>query len=250
MRWEVMSERGKAATRGRRVLWRRLILVLLCALLLGHYALVSNVFDEIYYDTYWYYMGIFYNPLTMASCRRVDALDSRGFDHSDYVSGGRYIKYKDDYLAPTEGSAISIRFRETEYGKKGILRFRGSVNYATAADATDKRVHSVFEGIELEYEYSVRSKTLTIEPLSVSSDSYGAAPDRLDWIEEPELIVAFLRERGIDRYEIERYRDYFLRDLLIKTWTEGNGWRSKFFPSLPGLYFTNDLLFSQLSDLL
>jgi hypothetical protein len=180
----------------------------------------------------------------------VDALDSKGFNHADFVAGSRYIKYKDDYLAPNEGSAISIRFRETEYGGKGILRFRGSVNYATEADAADKRAHRVFEGIVLEYDYSVRSKTLTIEPLSVSSDSYGAAPDRLDWMDDPEHIAAFLRERGIDRAEIERYRDYFLREVLIKTWTEGNGWRSKFFPSLSGLYFTNGLLFSQLPDLL
>jgi hypothetical protein len=45
-----MSERGRIALRGRR--WRKVILVLLCALILGHYVLVSNMFDEIYYDTY------------------------------------------------------------------------------------------------------------------------------------------------------------------------------------------------------
>jgi hypothetical protein len=243
-----MGERVKAAPRGRR--WRKVILVLLCALLLGHYALVSNVFDEIYYETYWHYMGIFYNPLTITSCRWVDALDSRGFNHAEFVDGSRYIEYKEDYLAPTTSAAISIRFRETEYGKNRVLRFTGTVNYATAADVADEYSGNRLEIILLSYEYSVRSKTLTIEPLSVFSYNYGLAPGRTDWIEEPELIVAFLRERGIDKAEIERYRDYFLREVLIKTWTEGNGWRSKFFPSLPGLYFTNDLLFSQLPDLL
>ena len=138
--------------------------------------------------------------------------------------------------------------------KKSLL------NYGEEIDVfinTEKEIVIINSSIELEtdnkrclyftYNYSFKTKTLDIEPLTVFTYDYFLTNYEMA-IDDAVQVDAFLHEHQITREYIEKCRDYFLYDKLLTDWVNGNGKRSRFTVGNYGNYKIEDNLFSNLGE--
>ncbi len=98
------------------------------------------------------------------------------------------------------------------------------------------------------FTYDVKKKTMSTEPLKAMSDTFAQQyPDKYDYYtyyDDPEYIEMFMEEHDITKEEIEAYRDYFLYDVLIGMWVDGNDEESRYDRNDAGHFVLKDELFA------
>lgn len=83
------------------------------------------------------------------------------------------------------------------------------------------------EAFYILYDYDVRSKTLTIQPMKATSRSLAEKyPDRFTryvFFTDTDDIHEFMTLHGISNEDLVSYKEYFLNDVIIGLWITGNG---------------------------
>ena len=208
------------------------IFLLVMVLLIGGYMFVNslkfkNIFDEMYYawadypqslatqPGYWRTEPLAGHP-TFAE---ISASEDLGFLH---------LIYKDEYMMPKTQLSISI------CKDSGDLDLRGDVEYAES------------ENLFFDFYYNEDEKALTIECLTVFTKKIIESKFGKQYT-DAETVESFLLKHNITKEEIEKYKDYFLNEVAIGSWADGNGAFSKFSRNNPGKFSIVDNTYSLLS---
>jgi hypothetical protein len=93
------------------------------------------------------------------------------------------------------------------------------------------------ERVLFKYTYSVDTKTLVFEPITVTQGA------KFRDTTDGETVKSYLAEKGFTREDVEYYRDYFLYDVAMKNWTVGNVFRSLYTTKNPGEFTVVDNTF-------
>ena len=106
------------------------------------------------------------------------------------------------------------------------------------------------EKLFIDFNYDIQTKKLEIEPIRAISDTFlEKYPEKYEaytYYDDSEYITMFMEEHNLTRDEIKEYRDYFLDEVLIGMWVDGNDEESRFDRNNAGKYFLEDNLFANL----
>jgi hypothetical protein len=210
------------------------IAILAVVLLIGGYIFVNsikskNVFDEMYYAWADYPQSLAMQPgywrteplAGHPTFSEISASKDFGFLH---------LEYSIEYMMPKTKMTTSI------YRESCDVDLRGFVEYA------------VNEKLILDFSYNKKDNILTIENLTVYSRKITEGEYTWPQYNDAETVKNFLYDNSITKEEIEKYKDYFLNEVAIGSWVDGNGVLSKFSRKNPGRFFIIDNTYSLLSE--
>ena len=179
---------------------------------------IDNVFDEMY-------LPIKYPAEGMPSFYYVP--ETGGLMQSPYSDYFYMGGYRAQYLRNGEHISIFLNFE-----KQRLLIF-------AAMEIENSSC------LSYDYAYYFKTKTLEIKPLTIYTRDHAKLGVEAE-INDAAEVDAFLREHGITREYIERYKNYFLYDKILTDWVNGNSKHSKFNIGNYGDFKLEDNIFSEL----
>ena len=181
-----------------------------------------NAFDEIFYSVV--------NPsYTETSFNRLYATSGV---HRHIIPGSRSDEWTGSYIASYDFSEKRLN------GDRGMLFFFHPSSQKF--DIETRISYSNGDSLHWLFFYYPDTKTLELCPVrSVIRDE--ANPDK--------TTEELLEELGISKSDIRNYQDYFLYEVLLKDWVDGNKERSKFSEGNYGEFTIIDRTFENLPDL-
>ena len=160
---------------------------------------ITNVFDEMYYSV----VDPFY---TDTSFGYVDAASNASEDiipGSDELTGAYVVSYQSwkKRLLGNENMFMHFNPNDQRY-----------VVYASVS-------YYEFDGVSLSFTYYPDTKTLEFDPVKMVMISTSNSEKSTE---------EFMAEFDISQSDIRDYQEYFLYEVLLKDWVDGNGERSRF----------------------
>lgn len=218
---------------------RKIAKILLCILLIAICALsviqkaflmpIHNVFDEMYYsasssiiDNHFIPWGRWFTGCNYGNvgvyAPRGGSLDMTMTDIWDAERGVFYRRYRAGELEEKEQLLIYVCFEEKLFTCSFTID-GGEIPTPEEGKYPDDYPPSITWSCE----YSIDEKTMYIDGPNLN---YTVGEDRLQTKDE-EQIAAFFQEQGLTK-TAEEYEHYFLYDKIIRDWTMGNLFRSKY----------------------
>ncbi|MFI3176329.1 MAG: TipC family immunity protein [Eubacteriales bacterium] len=210
-----------------------------------HYAIVRNVFDEMYYtwDKPNLVLTRFTNVPSLAENSFVGKTYGGGSitNHLYLIYDGNFKETDENYLM--DSTSVSFSVLTDDYN---CISGSGTINYAKTDDDTRAETFSI------RFVYDIKTKELTIKPVIISSKFLSEQePEKYSnytSYEDKETIEKFIALHNITKSEIDTYKSYILNDVLIGLWVEGNGRASKFTVENPGEFTIIDNSYINLGE--
>ena len=180
---------------------------------INHAARIQNVFDEIYHD-----LRIGRSGLHGRNIFGVHSHPQMGrLDYWPRELGGRFADgvYNSEYLDENQTLGVSFNLDEPE------IRFSLVIDFLE----TDER-------ISMGYIYALDSRTLTRRPISVF-ESHARITDE-------DAILYFLERHSLTMEELAELHHWFLFDLFLADWFDGEQVQSRFSPDNLGRFTFED----------
>ena len=204
------------------------------------YNKVQNVFDEMYYtwDKKNLFVGTKFKNVAAWEDEHIVGLVIPG---DNVPSNKLSLIYDESYLK--EKTSVNVWIDSDEESLTAFC----AVTYAYAKDGKE---YVGGEELTINFNYDIRTKKLEIEPISAISDTFlEKYPEKYEaytYYDDSEYITMFMEEHNLTKDEIKEYRDYFLDEVLIGMWVDGNDEESRFDRNNAGKYFLEDNLFANL----
>lgn len=204
------------------------------------YNKVQNVFDEMYYtwDKKNLFVGTKFKNVAAWEDEHIVGLVIPG---DNVPSNKLSLIYDESYLK--KNTTVSIWINPD--GKNLIATCK--IIYAYAEDGEG---YIGGEKLFIDFNYDIPTKKLEIEPIRAISDTFlEKYPEKYEaytYYDDSEYITMFMEEHNLTKDEIKEYRDYFLDEVLIGMWVDGNDEESRFDRNNAGKYFLEDNLFANL----
>lgn len=177
--------------------------VVICVL--GIYCVISiikpNVMDEIGEQKIY---GLF----------RVPAVHYSGHDRWEWMGGletmgALWVDYKEEFLRE-DVSKISLHFRYDTISYNEINDF--SISIRVILSESDKAEM----GLGAEYDYE--KKELLYDPVYIIQGE----PENSEVYTDEKSIDEFLNRYGLTRKDVQKYQDYAIYGVVVKTWTKAH----------------------------
>lgn len=207
----------------------------------------KNVFDEMYYAWIDYPQSYrfairpgFWNTIPLAGRPTCD-------DIQDSVEYDRLLlSYDSDYMKPNTKMFLAVWNKDSENADL-VAWYKGSDYVDISVVFAGIVEYSEGEELVLLFIYNVEKKILFFEEIMVETDKI--LEGLLLFPPLPhEKVERFLKENNITKEEIESYQRYFLYEVAVGSWVEGNGALSKFSKWNPGKFTVVDNTFSDLGE--
>ena len=201
------------------------------------YNKVQNVFDEMYYTWDGYFKFFIHTKFKNVPAFENQRLKGYIYPGDNVETNILRLYYDETYLENNGEVSLNI------YPDEKYITFYCSIVY-------ERQVEDMIaeEEIFMIFSYDVKTKVLLLKPINIISNSIAKQyPDKYDcytYYDDPEYIEMFMAEHDITKEEIEAYRDYFLRDVLIGMWVDGNDEESRYDRSDAGHFVLKDELFA------
>ena len=189
----------------------------------------KNTFDEMYYawaehDNIFLKGGADFYLVKALS----DSLPHPNKPPKPVITTGLSLRYDTEYLRETFYLSLFINLEEE------------IIAYTCATYVEPNEI------VILNFNYNKNERTIYFKPIDVLSEKLGFKYS----LEQAtaEQVIEFLKMHNITKEDIREYQDYFLYEIAIKTWIEGNGTYSRFTKDNIGEFTIIDDTFSLLGE--
>ena len=205
-----------------------------------YYNKVQNVFDEIYYT--WDGNLFVQTDFTNVPALNENRIQGYVYPGDNKISDVLKLSFEDSFIKDNTMVLLNIYPTDRKIHMLCVVYFDGSKEIDPSKS----------EELLLSFYYEVKSKTLTVKPIQAASNSLiKKNPERYkryQYYSNSEYIDMFMEEHSTTKKDIEEYKEYFVNDVLIGMWLDGNAKESRFTRENVGDFVIQDNLFENLSE--
>lgn len=203
------------------------------------YNKVQNVFDEMYYTWDGYFKFFIHTKFKNVPALENERIGGTIIPGDNSPTNELSLTYDEKYLKEMTDVSVWI----SPDGKN-----LGAICSIIFAYPDEGEEYVGGEKLYIEFYYDIRTKILRTEPMYAISDIFVEHyPDKYKQYykyDDSEYIEMFMAEHNITKEDIEAYRDYFLYDVLIGMWVDGNDKESRYDRNDAGHFVLKDELFA------
>lgn len=210
------------------------LIILAIVLLIGGYLFMNeiksqNIFDEIYY-AWAYYPNILPTEPNFSNVKAFEG-------HPN-----------DDEIFESKNSNKSLLLIFDKQYIESSLRVQLSIYVENTKEIiiVCSKFYAENEDLTIIINYNQMEKKIQIFPVVIYSKKLGFEYGTED--KDYAIVEQFLKENNITKEEIEKYKEYFLYEVTIGSWVDGNGELSKFTREKPGKFTIVDNTYSLLGE--
>ena len=207
-----------------------------------YYNKVQNVFDEIYYT--WDRNLFVQTDFTNLPALKENRIQGYIYPGDNKMTDELQLIFNDFYIKKNVSVHLNIYPSDREIGALCIVYYDGTKSLPVTEGGG--------EGFVISAVYEEKTKKLMVKPVRAFSDSmakkYPAKYETFEDYSDSEFVEMFMEEHSITKKDIEEYKEYFVNEVLIGMWLDGNAKESRFTRDHVGDFTIQDNLFENLSE--
>lgn len=206
------------------------------------YNRVQNVFDEIYHT--WDRNLFVQTNFTNVPALKENRIQGYVYPGDNEITNVLKLKFDDSFINENMSVRLSIYPTDKKI-KASCFVYYDSTKTLPVSEGRG-------EGLLISFYYEEKTKMLTIVPVRAFSDILAERSskkyEKYEYYGDNNYISDFMEEHDISKVQIENYKEYFMNDVLIGMWLDGNAKESRFTRNNVGDYTIQDNLFKNLSE--
>lgn len=215
-----------------------IIIVIVVGGVFMNYNKVQNVYDGMYYT--WEKNRFVETSYTNVPALRHERIEGIIIPGDIKKSDTLFLSFDDTFLKENTNVDLWVDRQDKTMRAYCTVHFDGT------------KMSEDSDELQLVFYYKEKNKTLIIKPIQAISNKlikkYPEKYEQYEYYSDSESMEMFMRDYSITKKDIEEYKEYFVNEVLIGMWLDGNAKESRFTRDNVGDFVIQDNLFENLSE--